>query len=409
MKHWQETAEILSQIAEQARAGRPAALATVVRTRGSAYRRPGAKFLVRADGTTSGGVSGGCLEADVRERALAVLRDRGCRLVHYDTGGDDWQPFALGLGCNGAVEVFLQPATTPAFVAAAARLRELLAGEAPFAIATVLAGGSAGHVSILAAGDAPPETVVHAPDGVEVFADILRPPPHLVVFGAGDDALPLVRYAAEAGFRVAVVDHRPAYLSSERLAGEVRRFPLRAEDGVGSLPLGRDAFAVVKTHSLAQDREWIPAAPRDRGRLHLGARPPRARRGAPRRGGRGGRRPRLRPGRPRPRRRGPGAGRPERGCGAARGPVGRARRATSARGGERSMAERTGPIAAVLLAAGSSARMGTNKLLLRWRRELAPARRATRQRGRPRPPRGRARSRRGRSPGSWPASRAAPC
>ena len=266
MKHWQETAEILSQIAGQARAGRPAALATVVRIQGSAYRRPGAKFLVRTDGTTSGGVSGGCLEADVRERALAVLRDGAPRLVHYDTGGDDRQPFGLGLGCNGAVDVFLQPATTPAFLAAATRLRELLAGDAPFAIATVLAGGSAGHVSILAAGDAPPETVVHAPDGVEVFTEVLRPPPHLVVFGAGDDALPLVRYAADAGFRRRGRGPPPG-VPVARAASPARSAGSRCapEDGVGSAAARpRDAFAVVKTHSLAHDREWIAAAPRDR-------------------------------------------------------------------------------------------------------------------------------------------------
>jgi xanthine/CO dehydrogenase XdhC/CoxF family maturation factor len=257
VKHWQETADLLSEVVGQAQAGRQAALATVTRIRGSAYRRPGAKFLVRADGTTSGGVSGGCLEADVRERALAVIRDGAPRLAHYETGGDDRQPFGLGLGCNGAVDVFLQPATTPAFLQAAARIRELLAGDAPFAIATVLAGGSAGHVSIRAGQGAPGETGVHAPDGVEVFTEVLRPPPQLVVFGAGDDALPLVRYAADAGFRVAVVDHRPAFLSPERLPDGIRGLALRAEDGLGPLSLGPDAFAVVKTHSLAHDREWM--------------------------------------------------------------------------------------------------------------------------------------------------------
>jgi xanthine dehydrogenase accessory factor len=257
VKHWQETADLLSEVVGQAQASRRAALATVTRIRGSAYRRPGAKFLVRADGTTSGGVSGGCLEADVRERALAVLRDGAPRLAHYETGADDRQPFGLGLGCNGAVDVFLQPATTPAFLQAAARIRELLAGDAPFAISTVLAGGAAGHVSIRAGGSVPAETGVHAPDGVEVFTEVLRPPPNLVVFGAGDDALPLVRFAAEAGFRVAVVDHRPAFLSPERLPDGIRRHGLRAEDGLGSLPLGRDALAVVKTHSLAHDREWL--------------------------------------------------------------------------------------------------------------------------------------------------------
>jgi xanthine/CO dehydrogenase XdhC/CoxF family maturation factor len=258
VKNWQETGEILAQVAGLAQAGRRAAVATVVRIRGSAYRRPGAKLLVRDDGGTSGGVSGGCLEADVRERALTVLRGAAPHLVHYETGSDDRQVFGLGLGCNGEVDVFVQQATTPAFLDAVRRIRECLAGDAPFAISTVLTGTRAGDVSVLASIRGG-ETAIDAPAGIEVFTEVLRPPPRLVLFGAGDDALPLARYAADAGFRVAVVDHRPAFLSAERFPGEVRRLELRAEDDTASssLPLGRDAYAIVKTHSLAHDRDWV--------------------------------------------------------------------------------------------------------------------------------------------------------
>jgi xanthine/CO dehydrogenase XdhC/CoxF family maturation factor len=280
VKHWQETAEIFAQVMGDAQAGRRAAVATVVRIRGSAYRRPGAKLLVREAGETSGGVSGGCLEADVREHALAVLRDGTPRLLHYDTGSDDREVFGFGMGCNGAVDVFVQPAT-PAFLEAARRVQERLLGDAPFAVSTVLAGDSAGRVLVLAPG-APRagstgepaldraveaaaeellrrgETALHEPSGARVFTEVLRPPPHLVVFGAADDAIPLVRYARDAGFRVALVDHRPAYLAEARFPAGVRRLELRPEDGAASaLPLGPGALAVVKTHSLANDREWI--------------------------------------------------------------------------------------------------------------------------------------------------------
>jgi xanthine/CO dehydrogenase XdhC/CoxF family maturation factor len=66
VKHWHETATIVDRVAAVGSRGARAALATVVRIDGSAYRRPGAKFLVEEDGTTISGVSGGCLEADVR-------------------------------------------------------------------------------------------------------------------------------------------------------------------------------------------------------------------------------------------------------------------------------------------------------------------------------------------------------
>ncbi len=86
MNHWKETAEILARLAELKAAGKSAALATVTHIVGSAYRRPGAKFLIEETGDTLGSVSGGCLEADVREVAKAVLATGCPSLRHYSTG-----------------------------------------------------------------------------------------------------------------------------------------------------------------------------------------------------------------------------------------------------------------------------------------------------------------------------------
>src|SRR5262245_40026178 len=113
MKHWRETSAILERTLELASVGRRVALATVVRIDGSAYRRPGAKFLIEDDGRTLGGVSGGCLEADVREVALQVMETGTPRLLHYDTGDDDRTVWGLGLGCNGSVDIFVQPVREP--------------------------------------------------------------------------------------------------------------------------------------------------------------------------------------------------------------------------------------------------------------------------------------------------------
>src|SRR5882724_3196203 len=95
MNHWKETAEILSRLAELAATGGKAALATVASISGSAYRRPGAKFLIEQTGGTMGSVSGGCLEADVRDVAMAVVPKRRrpwprrARRPPGSTGGDD--------------------------------------------------------------------------------------------------------------------------------------------------------------------------------------------------------------------------------------------------------------------------------------------------------------------------------
>lgn len=257
MKHWHETFAILERLSRLA-AGRRAALATVVRISGSAYRRPGAKFLVEDGGETTGGVSGGCLEADVRETGLRILREGTPRLLHYDTGSDEETVWGLGLGCDGAVDVFVQPATAAPF----ARARELLADGSPFGVAqgfaihTVVKGPLLGQVEIVAdpaGGDSRMEE--RGPD--TLFVDVLAPPPSLLIFGAGDDSQPLARLAHEAGFQVTVIDHRRGYLTPERFPPPARLVLRRAPDGVPSL--SRQHYAVVETHALQHDRDWMRA------------------------------------------------------------------------------------------------------------------------------------------------------
>jgi xanthine/CO dehydrogenase XdhC/CoxF family maturation factor len=87
-----------------------AALATVVRVEGSAYRRPGARMLVTEDGRTTGVGGVGCLEGDVRGRAARVMRTGKPTLVRYDTTTDEDVVWGLGLGCNGVVDVLIEPA-----------------------------------------------------------------------------------------------------------------------------------------------------------------------------------------------------------------------------------------------------------------------------------------------------------
>jgi xanthine dehydrogenase accessory factor len=343
MNHWKETAEILSRLAELGAAGRRAALATVVEIVGSAYRRPGAKFLIEDTGSTLGSVSGGCLEADVREVAKAVVETGTPSLRHYNTGDED-VVWGLGLGCNGLVDVFVQPATAGPLAALAGPLRELFAGDGIVALATVVEGGPAGAAAATAeaaaeaaaaaamgeigatlavdcgamqappqlrggrtpgrerepgeadgAGGHPPAVEPHtgghppapvhgslgsaeldrevvervrglaaagrsgvqAIAGRRVFIEVLAPPPHLLVCGGGDDARPLVAYAADVGFRVTLLDHRPALLAPEWFPQALRRVVARPEDPDLALPPPARTLAVVKTHSLAHDREWV--------------------------------------------------------------------------------------------------------------------------------------------------------
>jgi len=131
-----ELRDILDALAEAQARGERTALGTVIRVRGSTYRREGARLLIRADGRTVGSVSGGCLEGDIAEIARGVLDTGQARLVQYDLTSDDDAVWGLGLGCNGAIDVFIEPVAGDL----PARLRRAIDERRTLVLATLVAG-----------------------------------------------------------------------------------------------------------------------------------------------------------------------------------------------------------------------------------------------------------------------------
>lgn len=271
--------EVLESIGELLDTGRDGVLVTVTDVVGNAYRRPGAKMLV-ADESNVGSITAGCLENDVQQLADDVIRAGGLRVETYDLmeGDDVW---GLGVGCNGVIDVLLEPVDEsfrPAVEAAKS-------GE-DIAVVTVLDPG----VSDLTFGDRtyyrPDEgfdsmerftatirdkledtvtelirrgkgaTVEVARENgtVTLFVDGIAAPPELVVFGSGPDIDPVVDLAKRNGFRVSVVGFRGANDLE-------RQFP-RADSTSTISPANlRDihefdanTHAVVMTHNFVDDR-----------------------------------------------------------------------------------------------------------------------------------------------------------
>lgn len=87
------------------------ALATVVHVEDSSYRRIGARMLILENGQWVGGISGGCLEGDALLQAKKVMLASKGKIVTYDTRGRDAHQIGVGLGCEGRIDVYLQPVT----------------------------------------------------------------------------------------------------------------------------------------------------------------------------------------------------------------------------------------------------------------------------------------------------------
>ena len=279
-----EIGDVLAAIEALSAKGERMALATIVAVRGSTYRRPGARLLVPEEGSPVGNISGGCLEGDVADMARVVMDEGRARLAGWDLTADDDAVWGLGLGCNGAIEVFIEPAERAAEVAGA--LRTALEEERPISVVTVVesslvdvepgarvvvrpdgtADGSLGEASIDAAAVGAATALLREErsevrtlaDGVRAFIEVLDPPLRLIVCGAGHDAIPLVRAASVLGWNLTVVDDRPAFLTRERFP-EATGFVAVDEPENAAKAAGVDerTFAVVMTHNFLRDKEYV--------------------------------------------------------------------------------------------------------------------------------------------------------
>jgi xanthine/CO dehydrogenase XdhC/CoxF family maturation factor len=253
----------------------PRVLATVVGTAGSTYRKPGARMLMLADGSYLGLLSGGCLEADLGLHARAVLESGIARAIEYDMRGPDDILFGIGAGCEGAMRVLLEPAGPEAVGAASLREAARSTREGcPTVLVSVHESGALALGTYCASAAALPAAVraaareslaTHAARAVDclesglrcrAFVQYLAPPPHLLVCGGGPDAQPVVAAALALGWRVSVVDHRPAYAAPARFPG-ARVTHIDARQLRLGLDLHQCHAAVVMSHHLASDVAYL--------------------------------------------------------------------------------------------------------------------------------------------------------
>jgi xanthine/CO dehydrogenase XdhC/CoxF family maturation factor len=249
-------------------------LATVVATAGSTYRKPGARMLIMGDGSYVGLLSGGCLESDLAIHAQEVLHSGVSRAVEYDMRGADDTLYGIGAGCEGAMRILLEPlrAGSPAAAALSAAGRAAERGEP---ITLVLLHESADHGLGSYLADAPlPAALIDAAQQAHAdrasralewgsgaqrgraFMQFLMPPPHLLICGAGPDAQPVVSMARALGWRVSVVDHRPAFAVAAHFPGAaVRLSP--AKSLRTAIDLTGCHAAVVMSHHLASDAAYL--------------------------------------------------------------------------------------------------------------------------------------------------------
>jgi len=278
-----ELQEVLRAIEEGRDTGERMALATVVGVRGSTYRREGARLLVREAGKPVGTISGGCLEGDVRVTATEIMADGVPRLLHFDLTADDEAVWGWGLGCNGVIDVFVEPAEGA--IATAGAIRRAVLERRPLAVVVVTEspeGGPRPATRMLVRDDGTVEGslgdaeldelarqeavralaeersgVVELGRGVRAFVEALVPPIRLLVCGAGHDAIPLARLAAGLGWSVTVIDDRETFLKPHRFPEAERLVNAEPIDAASAAGVDKRSHVVVMSHNFLRDKDYL--------------------------------------------------------------------------------------------------------------------------------------------------------
>lgn len=265
-----------------------AALATLTRTHGSTFRRPGARMLVCGDGTVIRGLSGGCPEADIIARAHEVIAAQQPRIVRYDR--ENGLDALIELGCGGELEVLIEPLSQSSDLGFVGAVQQCLQSRAPGFLATAytldgeclsprprrlvwsgqslhdelgdpgLSEALIGRAQVYCNGGRPQvEDFELARRRTAVLVEKLLPPYALLLIGVNAASLALARIGRSLGWEVTLVDHRGDREAPAGLAAGAQLLAAQPQELAQKRSLDARCFAVVMTHNLERDIEYLRA------------------------------------------------------------------------------------------------------------------------------------------------------
>lgn len=263
-----------------------AAMATLTRTRGSTFRRPGTRMLVLGDGRVVCELSGGCPQRDIVVRAREVIASGVPRLVQYNA--ESGLDVLIEMGCGGELEVFIEPLLTAHDTDFIDTLSRCLDERMDIRMATLFA---IDHTPIMAGRlvwnaqsvlhDSVHDTVLsqaiiaHAPASgarrtatlsipstrgmADVLIENISPPHALVVIGSSAAARALLPLASALGWQTTLVDSDPARLQATDLPDGLNTVCATPTNLAAALRLDAHSSVVVMTHNLEHDMAYLQA------------------------------------------------------------------------------------------------------------------------------------------------------
>lgn len=256
-----ELKQIVQTIEKWEHEGQQLAMATVVSIKGSAYRRPGARMIISQNGNSLGMLGGGCFDADVKEKALQVIKSQVPQLHLYNM--KDIDVWGLGLGCNGSVFILIESLSNELGMEWITNVKQSIKNRKSLAIQHHFSKAldykcdfMNGELRIERvydqSGSGLNNSVFTNPS---IFYEQIVPNPRLVIFGAGHDVIPVVELASQCGFDVMVVDQRKELLNKARFPHAshfVHSWP--EEYTLNIKPLEND-YVLFMSHRIHHDAE----------------------------------------------------------------------------------------------------------------------------------------------------------
>ncbi|QYR19061.1 XdhC family protein [Paenibacillus sp. sptzw28] len=243
----------------------PSVMATIIGVHGHSYRKAGAAMLLLQDGGKIGSISPGCLEADLLERTGEVLESGNHEIIEYNLNADEDAVWGESVGCGGAIRVLLEPVSGELQQIMRAVYERTTAGET-VGLTRILGGRRIGYrissdkpIAVMQRQTADWELRPDIRDSefrLETFHSVFSPRPRLLIFGAGDDSIPVCELVGRIGFRIVVADWRASLCSSGRFPGAeiINGLPQAIID---RLRPAADDYALISSHQLQRDREML--------------------------------------------------------------------------------------------------------------------------------------------------------
>lgn len=277
-----EVKDILQHYTGAVQTGKKTALATVVHVEGSSYRKPGARMLITEDGALTGAISGGCLEGDALRKALYVIQQQTPTVITYDTMDDD-EGLGAALGCNGIVQVLLEPVLSENVVHPLVFLQKITTQRSASVLVTLFSmqgkkdeqpgtcllyhpdevffsdkmppGVASGQLLELARNAAEQQRSSFEQVGeYTAFVEFIPPPIHLVVAGDGNDIVPLMAFADILGWDISLLDGNRSYLSKMKTIPPNCRIVRHNDAPFAQIALDQRTALVLMTHNFLSDK-----------------------------------------------------------------------------------------------------------------------------------------------------------